>query len=160
MPFVLLALAAALPPPQTGEGDAIVSLAWSRRAEEPAARAAQCLEVTAVSMADRIRQPDGMLRLFVAKDDTDRRPDALRLRRIQKGEGQSPPVDLQRLGLAAPSPGCKYHYHVNAPVVIDDRAYIHIGMECGPLCGHGEILILERRDGTWRVLGPLVEWDS
>lgn len=158
MAFFLLALTAAAA--QISDGDAIVALAWERRSKETADPAAQCVEMHAQSMADRIRQPDQMLRPFIAKDDTNQQPDPARLRRIAKGEGQTLPVDVKQLGLAAPSPACKYHYYLNAPVVIDDHAYIHVGMDCGFLCGHGEILILERRDGTWRAVAPLVVWDS
>jgi hypothetical protein len=149
-----------MPVPQIGDGDAIVALAWERRRKETADPAIQCVELGAQSMAERIREPDRMLALSIAKDDTDQRPNPARLRRIAKGEGQTAAVDVRRLGLAAPSPACKYRYSVNAPVVLGDHAYVHVGMGCSGLCGGGEVLVLERRDGTWRIVEPLVQWAS
>lgn len=44
--------------------------------------------------------------------------------------------------------------------MLGNYAYVHVGMTCGGLCGHGEILLLERRDGEWRYAEQIVEWDS
>jgi hypothetical protein len=160
MALFLFALAAAMPVPHIGDGDAIVALAWERRRKETENPAIQCVRLDAQSMADRIRQPDRMLGLSIAKDDTNQRPDPARLRRIARGEGQTAAVDLKRLGLPAPSPACKYRYSVNAPVVLGNYAYVHVGMDCDGLCGGGEVLVLERRDATWRIVAPLVQWAS
>jgi hypothetical protein len=161
MSLLLLALAAAAPlPQQLGDGDAIVALAWERRSKEGYDPAYACVEASPQTMADQIRKPDLMIRDSIAKDDTNQRPNPARLRRIAKGEGATLAFDLKRLALPSESPTCKYHYSVAAPVLLGDYAYVHVGMVCGGLCGHGEILLLERRDSAWHVVEPIVEWDS
>ena len=161
MPFLAFALAAASPlPQQLSDGDAIVALAWERRRKDSDDPANACVEPYAQTMAEQIRDPNGMLRHSIAKDDANRLPNPARLRRIFKGEGETLTFDVRRLGLPAPSPGCRYRYGVAAPVVLGDNAYVHVGLNCGGLCGAGEILLLVRRDGKWEVAEQIVQWMS
>ncbi|NYT41355.1 hypothetical protein HZY97_11345 [Sphingomonas sp. R-74633] len=159
--MLLLALAAASPlPQQLSDGDAIVAIAWERRLKDNVPAENACVKADGETVADDIRKPGLMFRDMIAKDDDNQRPNPARLRRIAKGEGTTLAFDLKRLELPSESPACKYHYFVAAPVKLGDYAYVHVGMICGGLCGHGEILLLERRDGAWRVVEPVVEWDS
>ncbi|HEX8301204.1 hypothetical protein [Sphingomonas sp.] len=158
MSLILFALVAAWPAQQLSDGDTIVALAWERRRKDVADPAVQCIELDGPSMADRIRLPDHMMQVVIGKD-TSQQLNRVRLRRIAKGEGQTLAFDIKRLGLPGPSPACKYRYSVNAPVQIDGGiAYVHVGMHCGSFCGGGEILVMERREGTWRILEELLSW--
>lgn len=140
------------------DGDAIVALAWDRRRINRPSSVA-CIAENTPSTADLIRdRPYSVWRSVVAIDNPQPTPDQQRLQRIAKGEGRTPAIDLTRLALPAPSPDCKEQYSVSAPAIIGDHAYMHIDSNCGLLCGGGEILALERRDGTWQVTAQLMLW--
>lgn len=160
MAMLLLALAATLPAPTLSDGDAIVAVAWERRRKDSNDPAVACVSADPQTMADQIRAPGLFLRDLIAADDADKRPDPARLRRVAKGEGETLAFDPRRLGLPAPTPACKFRYFVTAPVRIADYAYVQVGLNCEGLCGYGEVLMLERKNGAWRVAQQILEWVS
>jgi hypothetical protein len=49
-----------------------------------------------------------------------------------------------------------------SPVAYDDAsrtALVYLGVACGGLCGGGTIMLLERRDGAWRVAKTQPLWN-
>jgi len=41
-----------------------------------------------------------------------------------------------------------------------DRAIVYFEEDCGGLCAHGEYVVVERKNGTWRVIQRLEAWTS
>ncbi len=146
--------------PQASDGDAIVALAWARRPDDQSIRGERCLVLSTESTADQIRRQGPMFRTMTAKDDANTHPNPARLRRILKGEGQTLSFEATRLNLPELSPTCRYRYSVSAPVMIDDYAYIDVGAWCDSLCGSGEVLLLQRREGRWQIVESVVQYDS
>ena len=40
------------------------------------------------------------------------------------------------------------------------RAILSVSGSCGPLCGSGDYVVLEKKSGKWRVLGRVMAWIS
>ena len=43
---------------------------------------------------------------------------------------------------------------------MDNYATLYYGHHCGGLCGAGRLIIMEKKDGKWTILGDLKLWDS
>lgn len=43
---------------------------------------------------------------------------------------------------------------------MDNYATLYFGHHCGGLCGAGRLIIMEKKDGKWTILGDLQLWDS
>lgn len=43
---------------------------------------------------------------------------------------------------------------------LDNYATLYYGHHCGGLCGAGRLVVLEKKDGKWTILGELKLWDS
>lgn len=158
MSLILFAIAALSPVSPPNDGDAILAVAWERQRDR-SLPALQCIHSVG-SMADDIRHsPVSYLRRLTTDERVAPPAHLQRLRRIAQGEGRSPAIDVERLGVPPQSPACKYRYAISAPVIIDDYAYIHISQECGLFCGSAEVLALQYRDGVWQVsdvLGTMI----
>lgn len=47
------------------------------------------------------------------------------------------------------SPASQIVVTLGAPAIEDDHATVSVESNCGPLCGLGQILVLDKRDGSW-----------
>jgi hypothetical protein len=43
---------------------------------------------------------------------------------------------------------------------MENYATLYYGHHCGGLCGAGRLIIMEKKDGKWTILGDLKLWDS
>ena len=53
-------------------------------------------------------------------------------------------------------------FEISIPILSKDRqtAYVELGYFCGALCGNGNVLILRKIDGKWKVVEDISSWIS
>lgn len=49
----------------------------------------------------------------------------------------------------------EFHFNENL-----DKAILYYEFNCGPLCGHGQLVFLEKKSGEWKILEYKRVWDS